>query len=152
MARRQVPPATARPDDTKLIVGSEGTPLDQSAGKLITRVGVQQEDADFDVDTDLVANGDRVIGPVNIGGTAELEGGFISQDGEAFDVIVEFLSDPADDTTRTVLFSETFSATDSSPDLDLLNIGIRGERVRITVTDTSGAGQNVVTGTVNFHV
>lgn len=147
MGIREVGLVEDRRDGTKLIVGQDGQAFQQSNGKFIVRAGVGSEDADFDViEHDLIADGDRVLGPVEIGGAVEVAGLFQSQDSSAITVTVEWLAD-----NNTVLATEAFGGDAGEANVRLANVSVKSDRCRVTVSDSSGATENVVNGTLNYH-
>jgi hypothetical protein len=133
-----------RPDDSSLIVGTEGGAFSQSDGDIVITT-VPADQRDFDVDADLVGDGPVTLGPVDIGGARSLAGGIASDDDNAFTVTVEWLDD--DD---TVQFTRVFGGgTDT--EVQLLDVSVFSDRVQIVIEDDSGNAQNNVTGTFNAH-
>lgn len=133
-----------RPDDSSLIVGTEGGAFSQSDGDIVI-TNVPADQRDFDLIADLVSEGPVTFGPVDIGGAGTLAGGVQSEDDNALSVTVEWLSD--DDIT---LFTRSFG-DGSDTEVQLLDVAIFSDRVRLVVEDESGAAANNVTGTFNFH-
>jgi|APHM01.1.fsa_nt_gi hypothetical protein len=134
---------TTRPDRTTLIVGDSGDPLPQgSGGELQTIRGtVAREDASLEFDQDLVGEGDVVFGPQDVSGTDALSGSVVSDDSNNLEVRVRY--EDGNGNKRGV--EQTFG-----PDtvIEFVNIAHRFDIIRVTITDTSGAAQNNVTGSV----
>jgi len=144
---------SGRPDHTRRMVGDNGLPILQDGEKLVSRAGATSQEADYDVDSDagepydLVAEGDFDIGETaEVGGTTELSGIIESKDDEPFTVEVTWRDDDDND-----LVSEDKVALENSTRVDIQSIRVKGDRCYIRVTDTSGAAQNNVVGTLNFH-
>jgi len=133
-----------RPDNSSLIVGTEGGAFTQSDGDIVITT-VPADQRDFDLVADLADVGPVVLGPVNIGGGSTLAGGVQSTDSNALSVTVQWLSDDG-----TTLFTRSFGGG-SDTEVQLLDVAVFSDRVRIVVEDESGAAQNNVTGTFNVH-
>jgi hypothetical protein len=134
----------SRPDNTSVLVGTEGAAFTQSDGDtVITTVPADQRD--FDVDADLVGDGAVTLGPVDIGGARSVAGGVASDDGNPFTVTVEWLDDD-----NTVQFTRSFGGG-SDTEVQLLDVSVFSDRLRIVIEDDSAAAQNNVTGTFNAH-
>ena len=151
---------TYRRDHTALTVGSEGTEILQSQQKLVSRTGAASTIADTDVESseggnswDLVADGDFVV-PTNapagitsysIGGASEISGAIYSLDSNNFDIKIEWL-----DNTGATLYTDQPSAIQSVSDVKF-NLIVRSDRAKITISDSSGAAQNRILGSMNAH-
>lgn len=139
------------PDGTIRIVGNQGLVLDQEtdSGKQIYRRGAGAPQSDIDIGSkgnpNDLADGDFDSGNKNAGGAGVLAGKVQSLDDETFTVKIKWLDDENNETVETspkILQDQT--------DLEF-SLRMRSDRFKVVVTDTSGANQNEVVGSVNAH-
>jgi hypothetical protein len=143
MPIRQVGRVADREDGTAVIVGQDGDPFAQSDGDFVV-TNVPADQRDFDIVSDLVAEGPVTLGPVDIGGAQAVAGGVQSTDGNPLEITLDWLGEGGQ-----VLFSRSFGGGSDSRVL-LLDVAVFSDLVEITVSDTSGNAQNNVTGTFNI--
>lgn len=141
-----------REDGTSIGVGDQGDPEAQEpeTGKPVHRRGGTEEQCDIDVATasspyDLIAEGDFESGMKNTGGAEALAGEIKSDDSNTFTVEVNWLNEDGE-----VLLTHSPAALVDATDLDF-HLIVRSDRFEVCVTDTSGAGQNGIHGSVNAH-
>lgn len=97
------------------------------------------------VSYDLVGTGDYTIAETNVRGTGDVIIKVSSADAETFTVTLEWT-----DGSGNVLYSQSPAEAGDVTDANLkFNVG--SDNFQLTITDTSGAGQNNINGTVNFH-
>lgn len=134
---------TPRADNTQTIVGSEGRPIGQSSDGTIQTIRgtVSRTDASLAFDQDLIADGDVVFGPRDFSGTDSVSGAVESDDSNNLRVDVEYL-----DANDNVVGPGVQFGPDTV--VEFVDIPHRFDRLRVTITDTSGAAQNNVTGSL----
>lgn len=94
---------------------------------------------------DLVASGDYTLAETNVRGTGDIVIKVASNDSNTFTVTLEWT-----DGNSNVLFSQTpAEATDVTS--ANLKFNTSSNHVQLTITDTSGGGQNNIDGTINAH-
>jgi hypothetical protein len=145
-----------RGTNSKLIVGDKGDPIAQGERQeQITRAGAGAAQADFDIlddggRWDLISEDFNIPSDTaldsapNIGGTSELSGGVDSKDSNEFQLVLEWT-----DGNGNVSLEEKFDS--SGGRLILESVTVKSDVLKAYVTDISGAGQNRVRGTLNFH-
>lgn len=140
-----------RPDHTKEITGGEGDRMAQepTSGKGIYRKGAATEEADLDIaaanDTlDLTGDdGPYESGQKSTGGAEALAGHIVSDDGNTFDVRIDWMADDG-----TVLVTEDRAALTNVSDIQF-NLVVRSDHFEVRLVDNTGAAQ--VHGSVNAH-
>lgn len=145
-----------QPDNTRSIGGSSGNRLKQDErGNNVIRRGAAEDEGDFDIlDWDLIADGDFVIpddvglsAAPNIGGAEWLSIALESTDSNGFEVTITW-----QDADGNTLYEEGQS---KEPDLQGTDVrvpaDVAGDRYKLTVSDTSGAAQNTIRGSINAH-
>lgn len=105
---------------------------------------VVMDDVDI-VSHDLIASGDYTIGETNVSGSGDIIVKISSADTETFTVTLEWT-----DGSGNVLFTQSPPEGTNVTTANLkFNVG--SSHYQLTVTDDSGAAQNVINGTVNVH-
>lgn len=141
------------------VVGGEGKDLLTSDGKLVLRRGGASSTVDLDVANpsgdrwDLVGQGDFVIpddipglAALEFGGADEVSGKVESAEVRDFTVTIAWLDDAGN-----VMYEEGAGFGIDDTGLLKFTTQIRSDRARITVSDSSGAGENRVRGSINVH-
>lgn len=94
---------------------------------------------------DLIGSGDYSIGETNVKGTSEVSIKFNSADGANFTVTIDWT-----DGSGNVLYTEDPAGLTGVSDANE-TVVVGSDYFQLTITDTSGGGQNIISGTVNFH-
>lgn len=130
------------------IIGDDdsGTPQRaqvNSNQKLEVAFSVSADDTDIN-NHDLISS-DFTIAETNVSGLAELVLAIESIDTNTFTVTVDWT-----DGSGNVLYSESPVELTDATDITALFV-VKSNHFQLTVTDTSGATQNRIDGTVNVH-
>jgi len=136
-------------DHTRPIAGGEGQPALQSQGKLVTRTGATEANADIDISNFDVANdGDFETGVLNVGGTSAVALSIVSEQNENFEAQIDLVNDDGV-VLSTIDGSDYGQLTGSTVNV---SIPVFSDRIIFRITDTSAAAQNVLNGSVNINV
>lgn len=140
-----------------VIANGRSTP-DSFQQRQVPRGGAGSEEADFDIldengtGWDLVGNGDfnipedtNLFTPPDIGGNGEVALGISSEDDRNFSVTIQWLNEE-----EVVLYEQNPAALQSTSDV-FADFKVKSDRFGLIITDESGAGQNIIKGTVNIH-
>lgn len=122
--------------------------LTDSTGAQVNPAVEEKQPAYFDEDIlnhDLIGTGDFTIAETNIAGTGEIVFKVASQDSETFTATVEWT-----DGSGNVLYTQSPSEATNTTDANL-TFNTASDHFQLTITDTSGAAQNIIDGTVNAH-
>lgn len=152
------------PPGTTPTTGDQGNIDGQEGSKTTTRPGGKKEEVDFDIigdddnnqNWDLIASGDFVIpddidsldSPPDFGGVSALSINIESHDDNTFEVVIETLNNAEDKVLTTI-----DSNFDPRLERDFVFVRLEAptDKARITITDTSGAAQNHISGSINAH-
>ena len=148
MTLREFGTPVGSPDDAQVIVGNEGEPVAQSGESLITISDISAESNDYDIDDKSITDATDVVlaSPEQIGGTAELSGALVSEQGEPF--TVEILWEAADG--QTTLYRET--VIENTTDVIIEAVTTKSDYASVVATDASAQNTaNSLNGTLNFH-
>lgn len=135
-------------DFTAPVTGDEGTSVRQSDSKLVTRSGAAKSVADFDINRDLVDDGDFESGIIDIGGTSGAAIAVESSQGNSFEVQFELYDD--NDNLTTTIDSTDFTVLAGTDIAEV--VPVFSDRVQAVITDTSNASDNDVSGSINFNI
>lgn len=134
-----------------VLQGSEGIAIDQEAdtGKALMRLGGEAAQADIDVgDTGTphdLTSADYTSGGRDAGGAQYIAGLIVSDQSNTFSVKVDWLDDDGNVTATT----QPSALTDAT-EVDF-NLRMRSDKFEVTISDTSGAANNDIRGTINAH-
>lgn len=139
------------PSGTRPIAGDQGERMRQepNTGKGIYRKGAEEAEADIDIATssspiDLTgADGPFESGQRSTGGAEALAGHILDDNGNTFDVRVDWMDDQGN-----VLVTDDRSSLTGVSDVKF-NLVVRSDHFEVRVVDNGGA--TAVHGTVNAH-
>lgn len=142
------------PDDVIPTVGSQGLRQRQepTSGKPINRLGAESAEADIDIGTsnnptNIGSNGSEFqSGARSTGGAQELTGTVVSDQGNNFDIHIDWLDD-----NDNLLRTESPSAIQGVNNVDNFNIVTKSDRFELRITDVSGNATNEIHGSANAH-
>lgn len=151
-----------RPDHTRVITGDQGIELPQDPDtKKLTNTRVDRKDGDVRITGhDLIADGDFVIpdgvgdltNPPFIGGGGKSVLGVESSDDNNFSIKFEYGTLDSDGNfTADFTYDKTDDARLGGDSKYVVQIRPIRDRLRVTISDESGAGQNNITGGLNSN-
>lgn len=151
-----------RPDHTKAIVGNQGAQPQQDPGTdKLTHARVDRNEGNVNISGhDLVNDGDFVIpddvsglsNPPLIGGANWSVLGVESLDSNNFDITFEYgLLDNNGNFQVRFTYDSTDNAKLDGDNSYIISIRPVRDRIRVTLSDTSGAGQNNIQGGLNSN-